>query len=338
MRPPAASEWISSHFHRAPINPVKLKFRNHTIITPLIFYLKNGISYLLKGRYISGMNRVSLKVSLTICSIVVFACASFAQSFYSVRNNRTLILSGGTGTSTYFGELQNPGDIIDAKPTLNVGLQYFLTSRFSVRGEVTWFQLAGSDAKADDEGRKPRNLSFQSNNFEISTVGTFAFLPQGPRFYQRPIFNPYAFAGIGLLWFNPTAEYNGTRYALAPLMTEGVKYNRTQVVVPFGLGARLKATPFFNIVVEGGYRITFTDYLDDVSTRHPDKSTWTDPIRIALSDRKPEIDGTPSKVGGVRGNPDSNDGYFLLNAKIEYYLPTNFLVKKRRYGSYRRRR
>jgi hypothetical protein len=250
-----------------------------------------------------------------------------SQSFYSIRRDRTLIFTAGTGTSTYFGELQNPGDFIDAKPNLNFGLQYFVAPQVSVRAEINWFQLSGDDKNANGGGRDVRNLSFVSNNYEIALTGAISLFPNGAKYYQRKVFNAYAFAGIGYLYFNPTAELNGVRYALQPLMTEDVKYSRSQLVVPYGLGARIKVGPFFNFVVEGGYRLTFTDYLDDVSTVHPDKSAWTDPIRIALSDRRPETGEGQSPVGGIRGNPETNDGYMLLNAKVEYYLPTNFIFK-----------
>jgi hypothetical protein len=278
--------------------------------------------------------------------LLLIAELSFSQSFYAVRRDRTLIFSAGTGTSTYFGELQNKGDFIDAKPNLNVGLQYFVTPRVSARVEATWFQLSGDDKKANDGDRHVRNLSFISNNYEIVATGAVSFFQNGNRYYQRKVVNPYGFVGIGFLYFNPVAELNGERYALQPMMTEDVAYNRMQIVIPYGFGVRLKAGPFFNFVLEGGYRMTFTDYLDDVSTVHPDKSAWTDPVRIALSDRRPEAGYGNSPVGSIRGNPKTNDGYMILAAKIEYYLPTNFLFKnnnsrsiyKKKRQSMRRRR
>ena len=277
--------------------------------------------------------RFSLLLLLSVMSLGVMA-----QSFYAVRRDRTLIFSAGTGTSTYFGELSNPGDYLDAKPNLNIGLHYPIGPRLGVRAEINWFQLAGSDANADNIDRKARNLSFQSNNYEISFTGLINLFPKGNRYYQRPAVNAYAFVGIGYLFFNPTAELNGTRYALQPLMTEGVKYSRSQFVVPYGLGVRLKAGPFFNFVVEGGYRTTFTDYLDDVSTVHPDKASWTDPVRIALSDRRSEVGKDNYAPGTRRGNPGTNDGYMLFNAKIEYFLPTNFLFKNSSRSLYRSKR
>lgn len=264
------------------------------------------------------------KIYLLTCLMVTVAVVAEAQSFYALRRSRSLILSVGTGTSTYFGELKNDNDYIDAKPNFNVGLQYFIIPQLAIRGEANWFQLSGDDAEANSGGRDQRNLSFISDNYEVSVTAALHLKPMAYRYYQRPPFNVYAFAGLGIGYFNPKAELNGVRYALAPLKTEDVEYSRTQIVVPFGLGVKIKAGPFFNIVAEGGYRKTFTDYIDDVSTVHPDKSSWTDPVRIALSDRGPEVDAAPRTPGYIRGNPEKKDGYALLNLKIEYYLPTSF--------------
>jgi len=269
-----------------------------------------------------------------------------AQSFYSVRRERSLIVSAGAGTASYFGELKDKGKTLgpDASVNLNVGLQYFFAPRIAARVELGWVQLRGDDSKSVN---RDRNLSFSANNFELTATGLVNLFPKGLRFYQRANFNVYGFAGIGLLYMNPTAEYQGTKYALQPLMTEGVKYSRFQPVIPYGLGVKVKAGPFFNIAIEGGWRKTFTDYLDDVSTVYPDRTTW-DPnsIRYKLADRRDEIVGQDAfPAGHKRGNPDRNDSYFLLNVKVEYFLRRNFLFndqnvykQKRRQAARRRRR
>ena len=268
-----------------------------------------------------------------------------AQSFYAVRKERSLILVAGVGTSTYFGELANPKDYVDAKPTLNIGLQYYLTNRISVRTEAVYFRLSGDDAKADDDGRITRNLSFMSNNFELNAVGLIQLGPHGQRFYQRPKLNFYGFAGIGLLYFNPKAEYQGEKVALQPLQTEGVEYKRIGLVIPYGLGTKIMLSPFINVCIEGGHRKVFTDYLDDVSTVYKDQASFTDPLAAALADRRPEIGLPTQPAGSKRGNPDKKDGYMLLNVKFEYYLPGDIfgnsskkLYKSKRKAYYRKRR
>lgn len=262
--------------------------------------------------------RITLFLLLLACFITESASA---QSFYAIRRERTIIGSIGTGVSSYYGDLKDEKRSIDPKPTINAGLQFFITPRVALRTELTWFQLTGDDSDSDNPSRVRRNLSFTANNFELSATGALNLFPNGTRFYQRSVFNAYVFAGVGLLYSNPKAELNGEKYALQPLQTEGVSYSRLQPVIPYGLGARVMIGPFFNLAIEGSYRTTFTDYLDDVSTVHPDKTSWTDPVRIALSDRRPELGLSPYEPGTRRGDSGNNDSYFLLTAKLEYYIP-----------------
>ena len=286
---------------------------------------------------------------LSILVLIGFTLLPFvvdAQSFFAIRRDRNFLVSIGTGTATYKGEMVNPGDFGSLRPNVAIGAEYYLNSRLSVRGELTYFQLRGDDKKADDD-RWERNLSFKSGNVELAVLGAVNLSPMGLRFYQRSALNIHAFAGIGVLYFNPKAEIDGKWHALQPLQTEGKKYSRIQPVIPFGLGARIKLDPFFNILIEGGYRITFTDYLDDVSIRrYPDPATLKSDLARRLSDRRGEI-GTkpdnPTQVG-VRGNPKENDGYLILNVTLQYYLPKmifenyNKLNTIRRKGYYRRPR
>jgi hypothetical protein len=269
----------------------------------------------------------------------------YAQSFYAVRRERSIIGSIGTGVSSYFGELKEEKRSIDSKLNINVGLKYYFTNRISVRSELTWFQLHGDDSEAKDQDRVYRNLDFTANNFELNATGAVDLFPAGQRFYQRPKLNLYGFAGIGLLYSNPKTEYQGKKYALQSLQTEGVKYSRFQAVIPYGFGARVMLTPFVNIALEAGYRLTFTDYLDDVSTVHLDPSAFTDPIAAALSDRRPEVGQPIAAPGTRRGNPEKNDSYLLINAKLEYYIPDGVfwntskkLYKSKRKAYYRKRR
>lgn len=268
------------------------------------------------------------KIVLIFCLSGV-AAAAFSQSFYAARRERSIILTGGLGTSTYYGDMANTGDVIAAQPNINAGLQYYFANRIGARVELNWFTLAGDDAKADPgSGREQRGLSFQSSNFELSAVGIVNLFAHGDRYYRRPGFNVYGFAGIGLLYFNPKAkDASGNLVALQPLKTEGVDYSLVTPAIPFGLGVRLKVTPQFNIAAEAGWRKLFTDYLDDVSGTYPGLNTFTGPdaaVAQYFSDRRPTTDANYGTSTGIRGNPNNNDAYMLLNVKIEYYLPIDF--------------
>ncbi len=71
------------------------------------------------------------KKSLLIFVFILFLVTeTMAQAFYAIRKDHDLIVSFGTGTSTYLGEFQNPGDNIDFKPSFNVGAQIFPAPKF----------------------------------------------------------------------------------------------------------------------------------------------------------------------------------------------------------------
>jgi hypothetical protein len=277
---------------------------------------------------------------ILLFSVVLFEAG--AQSFYSYRRDRDFIVTVGSGTTNYFGEMVNPGSWGTLRPNVVVGAEYHLSNRVAARAEFSWFQIAGDDAKANDD-RTERNLNFTSDNFELNITGAVYALPQGVRFYQRSKLNPYVFAGIGLLYMNPTTrDSQGEKHALQPLRTEGVSYSRFQPVIPFGGGVKVKLNPFLNVIVEAGYRFTFTDYLDDVSSaRYVDFALVNGPVAEELSDRRvgenrPTDDQRTSV--GRRGNPEKNDHYLMLNAKIQYYLPYQVFNKVGQRKLYRNKR
>lgn len=284
------------------------------------------------------------KLYLLTSLLVALTLYAEAQSFYAIRRDRSLIATLGVNTSTYYGDLKDNSDIIDAKPSLSVGLMTSVTNRINVRGEFSWVTLSGKDEESteDASGRPARNLSFQSSNYELSVSGIFNLIPhRGGRFYQRSNFNAYGFLGVGGLYFNPKAELDGNKHALQPLMTEGVSYSRLTLVIPYGLGGKVKLTPFVNLGIEIGWRKTFSDYLDDVSAEHVDNASFTDPIARKLADRRPEMNLPVKPAGSKRGDPAQKDGYMLLSAKVEYYLPFQFggqnrkIYNRKRRASYR---
>jgi len=287
-------------------------------------------------------------IIVVLLFIVIAPYFAEAQSFYAIRRNRNLLVGAGTGTANYYGEMVNPGELGILKPNITFSAEYYWTDRISTRAQVTWFQFSGDDSEANDDRRR-RNLMFRSSNIEFSAIGVINLTPLGLRFYQRPTWNIHAFAGVGVLYFNPKAKIDGEWVALAPLETEGKKYSRVIPVFPVGLGVRYKVDPFFNVILEGGYRVTFTDHLDDVSVvRYPDPATLKSDLARRLSDRRAELgpDNVPANplTQGRRGNPEKNDGYFIANVTVQYYLPQEIfrnsqrkLYKSRRKAYYRRR-
>jgi len=289
------------------------------------------------------LTNIKIAFSAFLCFIVV---QTQGQSFYKRSYTTQLVLSAGTGTASYFGDLIDDGKF-NFRPSLSAGVRYSFYDRFSVGGDLTYFRLAGNDANSVVKER--RNLSFKSDNVELNGTIRIALFKSSARFYQRRTVNPYVYGGVGLLWFQPKTEYQGKNYKLRPLETEGIRYSPFVLNFPFGGGVKFKMNAFIDITVDGGYRYALTDYLDDVSSEFPEPGTLTDPIAIALSDRSGEV-GTdpPLSLRGFppyeefkrwpRGFKNQKDGYFILNIRFEYYLsPIRDTYRALRYKGTRQR-
>lgn len=255
-----------------------------------------------------------------------------AQSFYNWKRDRKLMLGFGLGATNYYGDINNPGQLINANPNVALNIEYPASPRLNARFEVMYYQIEAADSEYEGnkskEARYIRNLSFRANNFEVNVAATLSLYADNRIYYQRPRFNPYALLGVGVTTVNPKAKYKGDWYKLRSIQTEGVDYSPVALVIPFGAGVKLKVTNEFNMALEAVYRIAFTDYLDDISSTYIDNSSFSDPVEALLADRRQELGIPPTSAGKIRGNPDSNDGYFILSIKGTYYLPTAMWLRK----------
>jgi hypothetical protein len=90
------------------------------------------------------------------------------------------------------------------------------------------------------------------------------------------------------------------------------------------------------VSIEIGPRITFTDYLDDVSGDYPDfelLSQFKGPTAVAISYRADELPGgTPigELKSGSRGNARDNDWYFFNSFTVGYKLNVKEYYKRKK--------
>lgn len=213
----------------------------------------------------------------------------------------------GAGTSWYYGDVCD--DCINPKINLNLGAHMRFTQRISIKAELNWYQIG-----ADKDVHELRDATFTSNNIEVLGAAVVDLFPHSVNYYSNKWFNPFVYGGIGFTYFNPRATVNGETYSLRPLQTEGVSYSPITIIVPGGLGVRFKIAHHIDLSVEGGYRMTFTDYLDDVSTVY---QNYDDATTELVATR-----GNDRTAGKVRGNPDSRDGYFVVGVKAEITIPS----------------
>jgi opacity protein-like surface antigen len=269
---------------------------------------------------------MSIKFIALLGALLLLSCSIAEAQFRQFKNryNQRMYrhgefsFSAGLALASYYGDLKdNPTDLW-AKPSTQLGVQYRFNNHLHFRTEALWYRISGADSlNGIETGIHTRNLSFRADNFEWNVVALWQLFNKYAR-YNRPTLNPYIFAGVGLTTNNPKAHYNGEWYNLRPLQTEGVAYSSLVLVLPAGLGITYHISNNWDISAEYGYRITFNDYLDDVSTTHLGVDNISDPVRRALSDRRPEIGLQPFPAGGQRGNPSNNDWYLIAGLKITY--------------------
>ncbi len=248
----------------------------------------------------------------------------------------------------YFGDLAPKPAITSfrfgaTRPNIGISIQHRFAPRLSGRASLSYGRITGDDAKSADQNdadavyRYNRNLSFRSDVVELAAVGIVELFENRGTYMKRRDFAPYLFLGVAGFYHNPKAERDGKWIALQPLGTEGQKtsgkgyptpYRRLQVSIPFGLGADYKLNRQLNIGYEIGWRKTFTDYLDDVSTK------YADPVDLAKVNGNAVYFGDRSdpalRTGGQfsnsygkgqqRGTTNEKDWYIVSGFHLSYIM------------------
>ncbi len=279
---------------------------------------------------------ISMKSLKVYIAFFVLPLLTYSQNFFSWQfKDRYFSIYVGTGTATYFGELNSKNSINDRFSLFNTGVEARLLSRVGARIDFAYLSLSGSDQNApSDSYERQRNLSFESNNFHTHFALTYYIKPYSGDYYKRWIFDPYLIGGVGYLQYNPATIFGNERFLLREAKTEGVDYRKWCLTIPFGIGAKWKISEFLNVNTEILYHLAFTDYLDDVSNAYAtDFETATSAL---LSDRKNEVGVLNDvfydeiKPGSERGNPSTNDSFLLINIKAEIFIPSNLFSKSKK--------
>lgn len=242
------------------------------------------------------------------------------------------------GGAHYFGDLNPNLDIMRPGKALGAFHRVNFGPRFALRSGITVMQLAYKDAYSSFKFNQQRNLSFQSNVFDINTQLEFNFLTFVKNLYynkQGWRYSPYVCLGAGIFMFNPQAEYGGQIYDLQPLGTEGQndesytglgRYNLYSWSINYGVGMKYHITRNLSCGFELNIRRTYTDYLDDVSGQFvPVISLPGEDRGLAyqLYDRSKELGPAIGLPGRNRGSKLGNDDYatFMLSFSWTFIKP-----------------
>lgn len=230
------------------------------------------------------------------------------------------------GGSYYIGDLNAMKHFKNTNLAGGILYRFNIHSRLSFRANFTYGSVEGYDSDASRDVLVNRNLSFQSELYELGSGIEFSYFPFQIG-HDRYRGTAYLLAELALVHINPTTEYNGETIELQPLGTEGQgtsasdksNYALNQLAVPLGIGFRVSLGKRASIGMEYGIRFLFTDYLDDVGGyRYADPAiiaAENGPIAAALSNRS--LDGSRF---GRRGNPASRDWYSFFGATLTFRL------------------
>lgn len=249
------------------------------------------------------------------------------------------------GGMNYIGDLNNQSML--GKPSLAMGGFYRLNfdERWSLRLDVDYGHVEGGNPDYIER----RNLSFRSYIFEGSMRVEFNFFPFSMR-DDHFFWTPYLFGGMGFFAFNPKARYTDPLtqetqwYDLQPLTTEGQGtalapdrevYTLKQLSMPFGVGVKYHPSKHFTLSAEYGFRKTWTDYIDDVSTTYVDNrllEQYVGTVGAALADRSGEVEPGYVNAAGIKRGDDSLDdwfAYFNISASVSFDFLFGWMLKKR---------
>ena len=232
------------------------------------------------------------------------------------------------GAAHYFGDLNTRAKLNRPKPAIAVFFRKQFGDYIAARLTAGFAQVGYSDVYSKNEFQRLRNLSFNSNIWELSLQGDFNFFrfnPVDPAYR----FTPYVTLGVGIFSFDPYAFLEGKKYLLRPIGTEGQgtsaypdrkKYNTTAIAFPIGVGVKFSINPNMNLGFEILHRVTNTDYLDDVSKTYAGAQYFKDPAALKLQDRSYEF-GTPIGVTGrQRGFSGQKDQYVTAMISVTWNL------------------
>jgi len=233
-------------------------------------------------------------------------------------------LGGAVGASGYMGDLNPNNPLKFSGVAIGGFVQRNFNGYLSVKLNYTYGQIAAADSNSSNQQFRDRNLSFKTSLQELSIIGEFNFMEYIPDVSHNR-YTPFIYLGIGLLNYNPQANYNGQTYDLRPLRTEGeTPYSKTAISIPYGAGIKYNFTGQWNLIADIGYRQPNTDYLDDVSGVYVDKSKLSSPVAIALSDRTGEKTGIYTGAAGTqRGDLRPHDTYLFLQVGVSFTFLTS---------------
>jgi hypothetical protein len=219
----------------------------------------------------------------------------FAVLSYHLRA-QTWEVGVGAGGAGYIGDFNLTNPIKVSGPSFGIFVKRNFDGYLAIRASYNYGTISAADSNSTSQQFRNRN------------------------------YTPYIFLGVAALDYVPSTIYQGHKYDLRPLETEGEKkpYPSTAFSIPYGAGFKYNVAGALTLGIELGYRTPNTGYLDDVSGYYANMSNAPAIARI-LADRSGEKTGVYIGTPGTeRGNLSTHDTYFFTQLTISF----TFLTQK----------
>lgn len=208
---------------------------------------------------------------------------------------------------------------------------------WEARAELTFGGIVANDERSDSKWEQNRHLSFKSKILELALTGAFHPMAAFDIGFL-PAYSPYIMAGVGVFSYYPKAYHDGEWVPLRRYRTEGQEssvypakkmYGVRALSFPIGLGVKYEVNAKYNVRLEGVYRFTSTDYLDDASTIYVSRAALdNDPDRFRLAHHYKDINPRADYTGKRRANAGDKDKFFTIMLKVGYVLGREKIRKK----------
>ncbi|MDP2175793.1 MAG: DUF6089 family protein [Bacteroidota bacterium] len=227
------------------------------------------------------------------------------------------------GGSNYFGDLAPEIVLKETHFAAGVFYKYHHSKYFTSRYQFTYASISGNDNNFNSN--LYRNLSFQSQIFELGYFTEFNFKPFGINVREEHK-TVYVFSGINLFHFDPKVRLaKGDLVSLRDLATEGQvvdkkkKYSLIQPAITLGIGYKFNIGRKYVIGTEIGFRKTFTDYLDDTKNNYPSYAAILAAQGLTaaeISHAQTLNNQPPIHPNTMRGDKHLKDWYFIFGITI----------------------
>jgi len=200
------------------------------------------MNYFKYSSVIASTKRVALV--LAIFFAINLSRTSYAQEFE---------IGGGIGANNMMGDMGNLSNLGNVGISGPFFTRYYLRDYLNVRTNVSGGWLNASDANGNFYYQDLRAASFDAYQAGVSVMAEYHFL-DFRRNMKKDKFTPYIYLGVGATVAWVQARNNTQRFEDVVITPH----------IPAGIGLKRKISYHFDIALETGMYLTFSDKLDGI--------------------------------------------------------------------------